>query len=118
MNRTLTTIIAIALSIAAGASYLVYRLTRTSFIANAAPSSSRIVVATRNLETGTLVRDSDLRLATWAGATPKGSAKTPKDFIGRGVISPIYEGEAVTDSRLAATGAGGGLAATIPDGMR
>jgi pilus assembly protein CpaB len=39
-------------------------------------------------------------------------------IIGRGVISPIFEGEPITENRLAAAGAGGGLAATIPPGMR
>jgi len=34
------------------------------------------------------------------------------------VVSQIYEGEPVLDTRLAAKGAGAGLAATIPPGMR
>jgi pilus assembly protein CpaB len=38
--------------------------------------------------------------------------------INRGVIAPIYQGEALMESRLAVAGAGGGLAATIPPGMR
>ncbi len=38
--------------------------------------------------------------------------------MGRGVISDLYEGEPILESRLAAPGAGGGLAATIPPGMR
>jgi pilus assembly protein CpaB len=39
-------------------------------------------------------------------------------LIGRGVVAAIYAGEPVMESRLAAAGAGGGLAATIPQGMR
>jgi pilus assembly protein CpaB len=38
--------------------------------------------------------------------------------IGRGVITALYEGEPVLDSRLAPLGSGGGLAATIKLGMR
>jgi pilus assembly protein CpaB len=38
--------------------------------------------------------------------------------LNRGVISKIYEGEPVTDVRLAPMGSAGGLAATIPPGMR
>jgi Flp pilus assembly protein CpaB len=34
------------------------------------------------------------------------------------VVSPIYEGEPVTENRLSPKGSGGGLAATIPPGMR
>ena len=39
-------------------------------------------------------------------------------MIGRGVISDLYQGEPILDSRLAPPGSGGGLGATIPQGMR
>src|SRR4051812_33341871 len=104
--------------IATGASYFVYRLAQTRMIANGTPASNRIVVAARELKTGALVRDSDLSFANWTGTLPKGFAISAKDFVGRGVLSTIYEGEPVTENRLAAAGAGGGLAATIPNGMR
>ena len=38
--------------------------------------------------------------------------------LGRGVSAPIYANEPATESRLGEKGAGGGLAATIPPGMR
>jgi len=38
--------------------------------------------------------------------------------IGRGVVSDLYQNEPILESRLAAAGSGGGLAATIPPGMR
>jgi pilus assembly protein CpaB len=41
-----------------------------------------------------------------------------EDALGRGVVSSIYEGEPIIENRLAARGAGAGLAATIPPGMR
>jgi pilus assembly protein CpaB len=41
-----------------------------------------------------------------------------EDAIGRGVVAGIYEGEPILESRLALRGAGAGLAATIPPGMR
>ena len=51
--------------------------------------------------------------------------RPPKDAIlktdlavGRGVVTPIYSGEPVIEKRLAPVGSGGGLAATIPAGMR
>jgi len=49
---------------------------------------------------------------------PKGSQVNRAGALDRGVISAIYEGEPVTESRLASAGSGGGLAATIPSGMR
>jgi pilus assembly protein CpaB len=38
--------------------------------------------------------------------------------VGRGTIVPIYSGEPILEGRLAARGAGAGLAATIPVGKR
>ena len=38
--------------------------------------------------------------------------------MGRGVVAAIYDGEPILESRLAQKGAGAGLAATIPAGMR
>src|SRR5262249_35807256 len=45
-------------------------------------------------------------------------AAKAQDVVGRGVITPIFAREPVIDSRLAPKGAGGGLAAMIPPGMR
>jgi len=42
----------------------------------------------------------------------------PSDAIGRGVLANIYQGEPIIDTRLAPVGSGGGMAATIPPGMR
>jgi pilus assembly protein CpaB len=116
MNRRLMTIIMLALVIATGASALVYRLVRARIASE--PGSYRIVVAARDLQTGALLREGDLSFAEWVGSVPKGFALATKDLVGRGVVSPIYQGEPVTENRLAAPGAGGGLAATIPSGMR
>src|ERR1022692_2784373 len=86
--------------------------------ANGIPASNQIVVASRTLEIGTLIKESDLSVGTWVGSLPKGFARSPKELIGRGVISTVYEGEPVTETRLALPGGGAGLAATIPAGMR
>jgi pilus assembly protein CpaB len=64
------------------------------------------------------VHESDLSFASWSGPLPKGFAVSQKELIGRGVMSPIYEGEPVLGNRLAAAGAGGGFSVTIPNGMR
>jgi pilus assembly protein CpaB len=49
---------------------------------------------------------------------PKGAIVKKEGAIGRGVLSNLYLGEPILESRLAAPGSGGGLAATIPQGMR
>lgn len=118
MTQRVLTILLLALVIATGASYLVYRMVQVRVRQGATPVVSQIVVAARNLEIGTLVKDGDLKAGNWAGAVPKGMLSTTQAVVGRGVISAIYEGEPILESRLAPPGAGGGLAATIPAGMR
>jgi pilus assembly protein CpaB len=76
------------------------------------------VRAARSLDIGTLLRDSDLTTGPWVGPVPTGMATKKDALLGRGVVATIYEGEPLMESRLAASGAGAGLAATIPPGMR
>ena len=118
MKQRVFAILLLALVIAAGASYIVYRMVQVRINRSAGLTVSHIVVAARNLEIGTLVKDSDLKMGDWNGSVPKGMLTHPKAVVGRGVISAVYEGEPLLESRLAATGAGGGMAATIPAGMR
>jgi pilus assembly protein CpaB len=76
------------------------------------------VVANRNLGNGELIKDGDVKMADWTGPIPPGAIMKPEDAVNRGVVESIYQGEAVVESRLAARGAGAGLAAIIPQGMR
>jgi pilus assembly protein CpaB len=120
MNRKVSSILLIAFVIAAATSYIVYRLTqsRLAAAAQSKPASIPIVVAVRDLEIGTLIRDVDLTTAEWVGTPPKGALVSKDAVLGRGVVSQIYQGEPILETRLAAAGSGGGLAATIPQGMR
>jgi pilus assembly protein CpaB len=86
--------------------------------AGKAPQSVGLVVAARDLAAGTLIQDADLQLATWFGSPPAGAILKRDALRNRAVVSSIYEGELVTETRLAPKGSGGGLAATIPPGMR
>jgi len=82
------------------------------------PQTTRIVAAARDVKLGTILTAAQLSTIEIAGALPKGAILKPEQAIGRGVVSDLYQGEPVLDSRLAAVGAGGGLAATIRQGMR
>jgi pilus assembly protein CpaB len=117
MNSRILIVLTSALVISAAASYLVYRLVTRQKIVAQAPIV-QIVVAARDLEIGAIVRESDLKMADWAGAVPKGSTVKKAAAVNRGVVSTIYADEPITESRLAVAGSGGGLAATIPKGMR
>jgi pilus assembly protein CpaB len=117
MNRRVSTILLFAFVIAALSSYLVYRVAGNQN-RPAGPKTTRILVASRDLEIGTLVRDTDLTTADWVGAPPKGILVAKDAIVGRGVVAQLYQGEPIQDSRLAPAGSGGGLAATIRPGMR
>jgi len=118
MNQRFLSVLIFAFVVAAGASFMLYRLMASRDSAKAAPATVKVVLAARNLELGTVLRDADLKLGDWAGVLPPGAVAKKDDLIGRGVISPTYGNEPVLESRLAPKGAGGGLAATIPRGMR
>jgi pilus assembly protein CpaB len=76
------------------------------------------MTATRTLEVGALIKDGDIQMGVWTGTPPAGMVVKKDGLVGRGVIAPIYAGEPVMENRLAPPGGGGGLAATIPPGMR
>ena len=118
MNRRVLIIVSCALVLSVCASYLVYRAVGTQVTAGKAPQSVGLVVAARDLAAGTLIQDADLKLATWFGSPPTGAILKRDDLRNRAVVSSIYEGELVTETRLAPKGSGGGLASTIPPGMR
>ena len=118
MKQRVVTILLAALTIAAIASYIVYRMVQVRVSRSSNMQISRVVVASHNLEIGTLLRDSDVTMGTWDGPMAKGMVTAKSAAVGLGVVAAIYEGEPVLDYRLALPGAGGGLAATIPAGMR
>ena len=118
MNRRILIIVSCALVLSLCASYLVYRAVGSRATAGKPPQSVELVVASRNLAVGTLVQDADLRVAAWFGPPPAGAILKRDTLRNRGVVSAIYEGELVTEHRLAPVGSGGGVAATIPPGMR
>ena len=77
-----------------------------------------MIAAATDIKLGTVLRDADLTTIEITGTLPKGAILKKENAIGRGVISNLYLGEPVLENRLAAPGSGGGLAATIPQGMR
>ena len=117
MNRRVVLVLLCAFVVAAACSYLVYRVVGNRLVATQ-PHTTTVVVAAADIKLGSVLRDVDLTTTQILGALPKGAILRRQDAVGRGVISDLYQGEPILDSRLAAVGAGGGLAATIPQGMR
>jgi pilus assembly protein CpaB len=117
MNRRLLNILLIAFVIAAGCSYIVFRLVG-SRLSGTRQTTTHVLAAATDIKLGSVLRDADLTTIEITGTLPKGAIVKKEGAIGRGVLSNLYLGEPILESRLAAPGSGGGLAATIPQGMR
>jgi pilus assembly protein CpaB len=117
MNKRLLTILLLAFVIAGACAFLVYRVIGNRLGASNT-ASTRVVAAAADIKIGTILTAANLTTMDIAGSPPKGAILDPKVAIGRGVIADVYQGEPILESRLAAVGSGGGLAATIPQGMR
>ena len=119
MNKRFAGVLMFAFVVAAAGGLLTYRsLIGRSQPAKAAAPSVQIVVASKDLEVGALLKEGDVQLGDWSGTVPVGATNKLQDLLGRGVTTPIYAKEPIIESRLAAKGAGAGLAAMIPHGMR
>ncbi len=118
MNRRLLTVLTIAFLIAGACSLLVYRLVGNRVTTAKKQTTTRVVAAAADIKLGTVLASSDLGSIEIAGTPPVGTILKPQDAIGRGVISDLYKGEPILETRLASLGSGGGLAATIRKGMR
>lgn len=119
MNRRFISVLAFAFAVAAIATLLFYNLIARRLSSAPRPvATTKVLVASRNLTVGVLVKEVDLREQDWPGTAPQNAILKKEDIVGRGVVAPIFEGEPFIESRLAAKGAGAGLAATIPPGMR
>jgi|SRR5579859_891768 len=118
MNQRLFSVLIFAFVVSAGASLLLYRLIASRVTKANNEPTAQVLVAARNLDLGTLLRESDLKTGPWNGPLPQGALLRKEDVVGRGVMAAIYDGEPIVENRLAPKGAGAGLAATIPAGMR
>jgi len=118
VKQRLVFVILFALVVSGAASAVLYRLISAQMAANKVVATNKVVVANRNLASGDLIKDIDVKLADWTGPVPPGAITKTEDAVNRGVVEAIYLGEAVVESRVAKPGAGAGLASMIPQGMR
>jgi pilus assembly protein CpaB len=120
MNRTtrLIAVLAVALLAATAASFVVYR----ALAAGAAPQQPHTIdtlVAARVIPAGTMLTRDHVKVVQWPSSSRmEGSLGDPRNVVDRGAIVTIAANEPITESKLAAQGAGAGLPPTIPPGMR
>ncbi|HEY1806461.1 MAG TPA: Flp pilus assembly protein CpaB [Terracidiphilus sp.] len=118
MNRRLMTIFLVAAVIAGGCCWLVYRLVSKGMSAAKPVATTQVIAAAKDIPLGAVLTTADLTTMSLGGTPPKGAILKQEDAVGRGVITQISQGEPILDSQLAGLGSGGGLAPTIPKGMR
>lgn len=112
----LIAVLALALSLAV--TFIAYN----ALLAGTAPVAEQVVpvvVAAAPINIGTRLESDQLRIRQWPKSEQiEGSFRTPEEVVGRGTLWPLAENEPVLESKLAAVGAGSGLTAVIPEGMR
>ena len=121
MNRRNRTIIVVtmALVLAALATAGVYRAIQRIPVREVEIATAHAVVAARSLPMGTLLTKDDVKVVAWPARTPLAGGFTSTDQVtNRGVTAAVAENEPLTETKLAAAGAGGGLPPSIPQGMR
>jgi len=118
MNRKLLTILLVSFLIASACGFLVWKIVGARMNAAKPVVTTRVMAAANDIPLGSLLAAKDLTTVEIQGPVPKGAILKQEELIGRGVTSELYQGEPILESRLAPPGSGGGLASTIPQGMR
>jgi pilus assembly protein CpaB len=84
-----------------------------------APKKQLYVASGKPLDAGEQLKPGNLQLVAWPAATPlNGGFSKIEDVAGRIVLYPLPQGEPILERQLATAGAGAGLTAKIPTGMR
>jgi pilus assembly protein CpaB len=118
MNSRIVTALAISAGLALVITGVFYQIALRDAGDKEVPMSE-VVTAAKDLEIGSEIQPGDLRVEPWPAAKlPAGAHQDIELVIGRVPVSRILAQEPVLDRRLAAPGAGVGLATKVPDGMR
>jgi pilus assembly protein CpaB len=121
MNR-IRIFIVLALAITVGGAFALatYRYTQKAPVAKVEALPTRpVVVAVANLDLGASLRKEDVRTIDWpAESVPAGAFEHVEDVVGRGLIQPVVQNEAILPAKLASKDAGAGLPPVIRPGYR
>ena len=109
-------LIMIAMSVLAG---LVAVWLAARWIGQMAENTTKIVVAARDVDPGTVLGEGALQVIAWpSGSVPAGAIKDLKSTQGRVASTSIYTGEPILEGKLAREGAAGGLSSVLGEGKR
>jgi pilus assembly protein CpaB len=117
ITRRLTLSLLIALGISGLCTYVLGQ--RIGSGARTSAATRMYVAPARPLASGELLKADDVKLIAWPSSQPvAGGFEAGGDVVGRIVLYPVNPGQPLTDRLVSAPGAGTGLAARIPEGMR
>lgn len=118
MSLRTVLIVLLALTFGVSAVFVVQNL-RPEAPPSVSPEVVQVVVAATEIPRGRTISGDALKLLDWPkDRVPKGALTKVEDAYDRVCMSPVGENEPVLDSRLSPRGAGRGMAAMIPRGMR
>ena len=82
-------------------------------------ATSPVVVAKGDFDPGYALTDADIEIKKLPeGSIPRTAFNALDQLVGRVLISPVVQGQAIVSPMLAPIGAGGGPQALVPNGMR
>jgi pilus assembly protein CpaB len=117
MRKSLLPLLGIAFAVAILATLVFYGLFLSKFQSgSAANAGPPMVVAARDLERGTALKPTDVKLVNWGGAPVKGALSSPQQVAGLSLMGAVQENEPLTQARVASLKSGGGMG--IAAGMR
>ncbi|HLJ44449.1 MAG TPA: Flp pilus assembly protein CpaB [Bryobacteraceae bacterium] len=120
MKRNLVPLIAIAFVVAAISTGVFYGLFAGRLHANAELPRQALVVAAKDLQPGTVLKTTDVRVSEIHGGEPlKGYFDSPEKLAGATLSSAVMMGEPITASHVGVKNSRGESApSTVPTGMR
>jgi pilus assembly protein CpaB len=107
----------IGLLISGGSTYLLGR--KLTVHGAAKVPAEHYLAPVHPLDAGAIIKAEDVQMIDWPSVTPiAGAFTSPQNLVGRTLLYPMDAGQPITEKFLSVSGAGSGLAAKIPDGMR
>jgi len=105
-------------ALAAGvSSLLLYRII-TGYSGGGKSATTKVLVAAHDLDAGAMVSAGDVRTVDWPAMDGAHWIANQSDVLGHALLTAVAKDEPFAESRLAAKGAGAGIASRIPPGMR